>query len=1098
MAAWGEWLPFPLPIDSGVGALRLWVELDQGQPRDVLADLELADVRARLASDLPPLELQHVQGRIGWKRDRERQEIHTRALQFHASDGTELPPTDFAFAHDDAAAGREARGSLSFARLDLAPLTALAGHLPLPESMRRDLARFAPRGVLIDGKYAWEGPAGAPVRFAASGAFDRLGFNAQDLFPGATGVSGSFEAHDTHGLLKLESRAMALDLPRVFVEPVVFDTAAGSVRWERGAEALRVSVDALAFANAHAAGTASGTWRSMPAGPGFADLRAQLTRASVEHLYRYVPHRISANVRDWLRSALQKGTSKDVRMALTGNLAEFPFPSNRSGHLLVTIKGQGGTLAYSPNWPPISEIDADVRFEGSKLTVDATSGKTLGAHIGRTRAEIADLQDPGSILRVTGEASGPVTEFLAFVAQTPVAGWTDHVAEKMKATGNGRLALSFDLPLRAPGNAKVDGQFQFTDARVDIAQFPPLTQASGRLEFDRQSLRATDIAGQFFGGAVKLQLSAGDGRLQRMRAASSASHSCGRIGTRRSSSACRGLPIGTRWSTRAPRPCRGRSSRSSRGQRSTCPRRWASRPRHRRRCASSVGSRSLRARTSSLTVDYGDAARVLLRRPPAGSGGIRSRAGAARQTAERPGDAGPQRAVDPRRRRDAEPGRVARRRTPMSTHGRSGGAAPTGAIELNGADIAASTLLRDRAHVPRHRSCRRGAPATTGASRSTRREAAGTAVWRGPAPAAPNGRAVVRLARLSAAAGDGADANGGGSEAARRKQRPARGRSSICPPTRCTSRGAIWASSSFSRGRSGPIGRSRFVLANDAGSHRGQRLVAHRARAADPSSTSRSKRRKPGAFLGRLGPARRDQGRADQDRRRARLGRRARAISTIQTLSGTFHASSPAPGSSPRSIPGIGKLLGVLSLQALPRRITLDFRDVFSEGFAFDDDRRRRARSQNGVMHTDDLRLVGPAAQRVTSPATSTSRSETQRLQRARAAVAVVGVLGRRRGAVPRQSAGRRRGRRRHAARAEDAEGSDRPDLQLRVRGERRAGPIRVVERVAARPLPHGCDPAKRRRASRPSRESHARSGRRGPDDVRRRRRARISRRRRR
>ena len=34
--------------------------------------------------------------------------------------------------------------------------------------------------------------------------------------------------------------------------------------------------------------------------------------------------------------------------------------------------------------------------------------------------------------------------------------------------------------------------------------------------------------------------------------------------------------------------------------------------------------------------------------------------------------------------------------------------------------------------------------------------------------------------------------------------------------------------------------------------------------------------------------------------------------------------------------PGLAKLLGVLSLQSLPRRLALDFRDVFSEGFAFD------------------------------------------------------------------------------------------------------------------------------------------------------------------
>jgi len=59
--------------------------------------------------------------------------------------------------------------------------------------------------------------------------------------------------------------------------------------------------------------------------------------------------------------------------------------------------------------------------------------------------------------------------------------------------------------------------------------------------------------------------------------------------------------------------------------------------------------------------------------------------------------------------------------------------------------------------------------------------------------------------------------------------------------------------------------------------------------------------------------------------------------------------------------PGIGKLLGVLSLQALPRRITLDFRDVFSEGFAFDDINGDFS-IDDGQMHTDDLKLVGPAA----------------------------------------------------------------------------------------------------------------------------------------
>ncbi|WP_442770901.1 YhdP family phospholipid transporter, partial [Zoogloea ramigera] len=59
--------------------------------------------------------------------------------------------------------------------------------------------------------------------------------------------------------------------------------------------------------------------------------------------------------------------------------------------------------------------------------------------------------------------------------------------------------------------------------------------------------------------------------------------------------------------------------------------------------------------------------------------------------------------------------------------------------------------------------------------------------------------------------------------------------------------------------------------------------------------------------------------------------------------------------------PGVGRLLGVLSLQALPRRITLDFRDVFSQGFAFDQV-SGSIQMKNGVLGTKDLELSGPAA----------------------------------------------------------------------------------------------------------------------------------------
>jgi len=59
--------------------------------------------------------------------------------------------------------------------------------------------------------------------------------------------------------------------------------------------------------------------------------------------------------------------------------------------------------------------------------------------------------------------------------------------------------------------------------------------------------------------------------------------------------------------------------------------------------------------------------------------------------------------------------------------------------------------------------------------------------------------------------------------------------------------------------------------------------------------------------------------------------------------------------------PGVGKLLGVLSLQSLPRRLSFDFRDIFNKGFAFDDI-HAALRIARGVVYSDDFKMRGPAA----------------------------------------------------------------------------------------------------------------------------------------
>jgi uncharacterized protein YhdP len=96
------------------------------------------------------------------------------------------------------------------------------------------------------------------------------------------------------------------------------------------------------------------------------------------------------------------------------------------------------------------------------------------------------------------------------------------------------------------------------------------------------------------------------------------------------------------------------------------------------------------------------------------------------------------------------------------------------------------------------------------------------------------------------------------------------------------------------------------------------------------------------------------------------------------TLGGAFNINVEN-GQFLKADPGIAKLLGVLSLQSLPRRLTLDFRDVFSDGFGFDFV-RGDVQIEHGMAMTNNLQMKGVNAAVLMEGSADIAR-ETQELK---------------------------------------------------------------------------------------------------------------------
>jgi uncharacterized protein (TIGR02099 family) len=964
-AAWQAWLPLPFAIKSGKGAVRVWLEYTHGEARAGVADLVLADVQTTLAPELQELMLARLDGRVGWRSDGSEREIFAEHLAFSGAGGTHFDPTDFKLVLRPASGARPDTGQMDLSNLQLAPLMQVAASIPLPERWRHELGRYNPRGTLAQGHLQWQGDPTAPTSFVASTRFSDLGIEAQDRLPGFSGLSGSFEATDQGGELLLGSRAMLVDLPGVFAERLALDSVKGRVDWEHKGETVAVTLAGFTFSNAEVAGTASGTYVTAPAGPGTIDLTVQLPHAEVRDVYRYMPVTVSESVRTWLRRGLASGSASDVRLRLSGDLADFPFADGKKGQFLVTAKAQGVTLDYAEHWPPLTGIDADVRFEGARMTIDAQRGQFFEAVVSPTKAEIANLRAPNPVLAIAAAASGPTSTFLRFVAESPIAEWTEHFTDGAEATGSGKLALKLEMPLGKPADNHIAGDYTFAGNRVKLAGgLPVLNHLNGTLAFSGRDVQDSELTADVLGGAARFTIGSD---VEHVRVAGKGNADTAQLRVeypqlplvrRVSGSTDWQLAIVagkdvTTWALDSnlggvtidlPKPM-------TKAAAETVPLRFERR--------SGSGERD------TIVARYGRVGQFTLERRHTASGasslaGLLALGGATGE-ADRPG-------LWIRGRLDdlnADGWLVVKHEVESPETSEQ--------LPLAGVDVSVremdlfgrrfNDLRIDASHNP-----------DTWQISLDGRELAGTASWQGAAPGRPNGRIDAHLQRLTVPAT--------APDAAPSKPEPAAA-TNPWPEIDIVSDSFLLHEHDLGKLEltAQPLGTDWQIqhvrLANDDGSLSAQGWWRVAGRAQQTNLDAELNVVDTGRYLARFGLPDAVTGAASKIRGQVSWAGGPQAFD-YPTLSGNFSIQS-GPGQFIKVDPGVGKLLGVLSLQSLTRRFALDFRDLFGEGFAFDEI-TGDVHIQNGVMKSDNLSIVGPAARVAISGEADIAR-ETQQLK---------------------------------------------------------------------------------------------------------------------
>ncbi|MDE2309827.1 MAG: TIGR02099 family protein [Betaproteobacteria bacterium] len=517
VGAWRTWLPLPAGFKRGVGALRGWMDVEAGKVTRLTADLALKNVLAQLADDLLPLDLRTLRGRAAWQKTAQWSEISTRKLSLQMNNGLLLQPTDFYLRLAAAKGKQPASGEVRANTLDLASLAGMTGYLPLERNLKKQLAEFAPQGQVSQLQAKWQGNADKLEHYDIKAHFDQLSMRRAGNLPGFSGLSGEVNGSDTGGTLMLNAHKLTLDAPRIMPEPLAFDTLTAQGNWRVGKQGTEVKFSNVSAANSDLAGTVFGSFQTLPNSPGLIDLNINLTRAAVGHADRYIPlGALDKETHAWLRGALLDGQADEFGLRLKGNLNDFPFTENRKGLFQIQARIKGGMLEYARGWPRIDNITGELLIQGKRLEVTAPAAMTAGGRLQKVSVVLPDMTSPDLLLQVRGEAVGETARCLDFIQKSPVRGYIDGFTDNMTARGNGKLNLQVDIPLRGSKQVAVSGSYHFADNEVNLGEgVPTLYKANGELLFTESSMHTQNASAQIFGGPATLALqSSADGAVK--------------------------------------------------------------------------------------------------------------------------------------------------------------------------------------------------------------------------------------------------------------------------------------------------------------------------------------------------------------------------------------------------------------------------------------------------------------------------------------------------------------------------------------------------------------------------------------------------------
>ena len=449
-----------------------------------------------------PVLIEYLRGKIDWQQQGQSWQLAGHEVQLKMS-GDAWPISEFSIKKQ-----RENDWMITTDYLRLSDITAIAS-----------LSALSPEMIKV------QQPAGdldnLNLQYSAEQGLTKLAFNIRDGgmlpwqdYPGITGLTAAINWQEGMANLKFDSHQVTLYPETWLDDAVFFDSITGELTLQQQDQLWTLQSKALHVWNDDLNIQLDGNVQQTIDGKVTNNLKITLQDVIVNRWQAYVPQKVlSSSFKKWSKNAFVAGNIIDGSIELQGDLAAFPYEDEpEKGAFNMTLQAENVQLHYAPGWPDLFGVTGVITGLGNDLIIKSQQGSIAGFKFGDVTTTINKLVHDEPILRVEGNLTGTTADALLFLKNSPLKQRFGKVAQVANAQGRSNIQLSLMVPLADEEATEASGNVSFIDSQLQSKLLPELamTKINGKLNFSNDGVTAKDIKAMLLAAPVNINVSPKD------------------------------------------------------------------------------------------------------------------------------------------------------------------------------------------------------------------------------------------------------------------------------------------------------------------------------------------------------------------------------------------------------------------------------------------------------------------------------------------------------------------------------------------------------------------------------------------------------------